>query len=435
MVKLIHMYHKSEVKPPAATGLMTYIVAKSWPKMLQRIGHSVYSGPLIARLVSIKNFAFVPQVPNLARPDVGDQRRDYDNEFLTLVPLIASRCGLRVDSLRSITSTSPLIYTAETCHEFHDVLCGVILGFVASLKKLRGTCQKGRKLRSPPSKSDLQDRIDEVRFYGLSLQVIAYTSIIDDHLSTIAGFLGPPGTFHNPSTTYPIGEDPDSLDQEAERREGAEAGIQQPEGQQGQKQQEEQQQEEEEEEEDMEEDMEEDIEDMEDEELAGVQPNSDSPRSKLLPGPLAYRAWIRLMVAYFDSFRLVIKEFPSRLLPEISIKVVAVPYQGRKMACWRDVVTELSQSQSLPIPLAASEVFNAIDELRAGNKLDKTDYFKTHFGEQAPLSTGQQFSGTLHCEACIASLIYVSKNSGGAIDDTLSHLFTVSCFIFTSVSF
>ena len=86
--------------------------------------------------------------------------------------------------------------------------------------------------------------------------------------------------------------------------------------------------------------------------------------------------------------------------PQISIKVLAVASQGEETKPWRDVIREVCNNHRTAdlAPLNPDEVIEAIIN-RGVVKRSKREL---------------AFSGTLHCEACLASLL-----QSGALDKEL----------------
>jgi hypothetical protein len=77
--------------------------------------------------------------------------------------------------------------------------------------------------------------------------------------------------------------------------------------------------------------------------------------------------------------------------PEVKIKYVAVPYQGREMDGWEDVVTALFSK-----PDRSSNELNAdlvIQRFESDDKIWNA------------LKSSQDYRGTVHCEVCLASLL------------------------------
>jgi hypothetical protein len=77
------------------------------------------------------------------------------------------------------------IYTAQTCHEFHKVLCTVLDAFNDSLAIIANAFKKNE----PISKKDLGTQVFLIRSYGNFLLSIAWGDIIKTHLLMIASVL------------------------------------------------------------------------------------------------------------------------------------------------------------------------------------------------------------------------------------------------------
>jgi hypothetical protein len=117
------------------------------------------------------------------------------------------------------------------------------------------------------------------------------------------------------------------------------------------------------------------------------------------------------MVSHFDACWTALRSAN----PDISIKVVATPHQGMKMAPWKDVVSFICDEEMVLV------VINLLKTLAK----ERPDF--QGFGPTGSLLLGTFTHGTLHCEATVVSLMYLCyKGTLGVIDDELQHQFNVS---------
>jgi hypothetical protein len=110
------------------------------------------------------------------------------------------------------------------------------------------------------------------------------------------------------------------------------------------------------------------------------------------------------MVSHFDACQTALRSTN----PDISIKVVATPHQGMKMAPWKDVVSSICDKEMGPA------VINLLETLAQ----ERPDF--QGFRLTGSLLLGTFAHRTLHCEATVVSLMYLCyKGTLGLIDDKL----------------
>jgi hypothetical protein len=123
-----------------------------------------------------------------------------------------------------------------------------------------------------------------------------------------------------------------------------------------------------------------------------------------------YLRWMRRHVSHIEAIKILCKMGRQVAVeleqPFLSIKVLAVPHQGSRASPWRDVVMEIWKKGPLQTTTAADVI----------DKLCERSPFKDA-KEQLP------FRGTLHCEACLISLLRT-----GQLDDHVS----ASCLLFNT---
>jgi len=162
-----------------------YVVAKSFPKMHHRIDHSKLSFPFFNSLISLGPFIY--KSSSTDRP-IPSPYLNLDISFLHILPQISARANIKIPYLTNLAqsyandSASLPIYNASTCNEYHQVLCTLLRGLrdgLASLKQFQPS--QGHTL--------LEQLIDDVLFYSMILHSMVYGSWMETHLQEIADLL------------------------------------------------------------------------------------------------------------------------------------------------------------------------------------------------------------------------------------------------------
>jgi hypothetical protein len=351
-------------EPSHLPNIMAYFVAMCIDKIYRRMNHPIYSKPFHNALVQAKvsSFAFPQHIEK-------GRQSSNDRQFLDMLPKIVTTTRIAVPNLVKAASlkgsNTAAVYTRETYKDFHKVLRALLSRFCASLKNLA-------QIQISEVDQKLSKFVYRVAFFGSALQSIANGSIIETHLQAIAPLLAIADN-HAKIARQQVGE---------------------------------KEREEEEEEED------------DDVDLATIQPHTTVYNKDWGPQPLplwkSYRNWLRLVVSDFDAV-IHLTNYISRIRPTplaLSIKIDAVPDQGKKMLRWTELLANhFPYSTSAGVETPVKNIIQTIEALQKGPDLDDTaNYFREHFGRNANLSRGN-FSGTLHCEACIASLICISDGT------------------------
>lgn len=107
----------------------------------------------------------------------------------------------------------------------------------------------------------------------------------------------------------------------------------------------------------------------------------------------AYRKWLRLLVNYFRSIK-VLLSYVSKRSALLSLRIIFVPPQTTEMYKWKDL---LVQYKKFPSP---EEVEGVIKDFTHAD---------TYFAPKGALSTGVSY-GTVHCEATLATFYYLSRH-------------------------
>jgi len=399
--------------------------------MHRRIDHSKLSFPFFNSLISLGEVTYKPASANYP---TSNSHRQLERSFLQrILPKIPVRCKITIPHLTSIAlrynkdSVPVPIYTAETCNEFHSVLCALLCGIRDALEGLK-------VYRPSQGMEPLKTLVRDVFFHGMALHAMAYSSWMEIHLQSIADLLVlAHSRLSKSQTAQPVEELDDDI------------------------------------------------------ELQGVQPRTiqgDHPLSIWE----AYRDWLRLMVSYFDAARTISNYINVYRPSSISIQVVAIPFQGQEMLPWTQLVSMFFETREVDAPsnidstsasapasptprsealefadfdpvftdplltddssVSASDdttdsemenltkdaawvtklqdITSAAEFVRAIEILRKSSpYFERKFGPTSPLSMGDRFGGTAHCESIIACFIYASAFARETIHEDLCQEFSV----------
>jgi len=111
--------------------LQEYILAACVTKNFQRITNEKFSKPLIDSLRAIIGS---PIDFKCASP----QKNSSDHQLHSLIPDLASKLNIPNLLIQSAKTEAPL-YTADTCTEFHRLLCNLLETFESHLRQLQST--------------------------------------------------------------------------------------------------------------------------------------------------------------------------------------------------------------------------------------------------------------------------------------------------------
>ena len=155
------------------------------------------------------------------------------------------------------------------------------------------------------------------------------------------------------------------------------------------------------------------------------------------------------MVSYFEAYKIVVDYVQAKQAKTLSLTIVKIPHQGRRMMSWLDLADGPYDTVSGKLPTAMSHVdtpslrFSALDEPIVDLATDDTAWAEQlkaitnaadfrraikyiqnrhtsiakYFDPEAALSTGDGFKGTVHCEAGLASLSYACNTKYGPPDE------------------
>lgn len=374
--------------------LQRYIIARSFPKMARRFFDRHLSQPFLSQLLSITS----PGPVDKCVPKKGNAMlTSHDKAFLRMLrrditSTIVTTHGIQIPHLMAMAMASPGmvttvwdVYNPGTFHEFHNLLCALLGGYMSSLKYLQ-------ELRQRPSKASTEPEViaDEPRFrigvdstlrYSMVLHALAKSSIFKKHLETIRFLL--PYYRINGGDKEEDRVDEDSNDEEedgdGEEEDGNVEG-----------------------------------EDAEDVDLKSLQPMTPVDGTRPISWPTSYTRWLQLQMSYMESIRILGRlrnKFTTTTGDMAVVRVIATPPAGDEMRTWKEVVKEVMAaggSANLTATdsnkITGDDVINVITELTTCN----TRFFRHAFSDGSPLSKGKGFRGTRHTEADLMGLLYAS---------------------------
>jgi hypothetical protein len=278
-----------------------YVLAVCAPKILFRLGNKEYSKPFVGYLNDIKSFTFVDAYPKESTDELlwkhirGLATAVFPGEFKNLLNL-----------RNSIPAGSPRrLYTAETCHEFHSLLCRLLESFEKELTNLTSS-------RDPTTfSSDLE----AAALVGRALWSLIRSGAFESHMHAIrrqlqdtikASFLARESDGSDSSDGSHGGEGHGNEGAEGHGNDGGEDGS---EG--------------------------DDSYDSGDIELRGVQPYTHQ-NDKVIPLWKSVKDWLLLMVAHLDAVEIIHRYVKSDnfTFDDVSIRVIPAPPVSKELLPW-----------------------------------------------------------------------------------------------------
>ena len=175
------LQHNEESLDP----LLSYVIAISYPKMLRRLQHPV-SRRYLNSLKAVTGIRFSNHPRELSEPGNDDSN---DERFLVWLHKLAVRKPRFLDKFPKIVYQAKLavedqpfqLYTKDTCEEFHLLLVKFLESFQSSLTKLSEA--RGSPTNVPTQDSGFsQHRLHVVYLMGLGLQHLSRTTGLQHHL-------------------------------------------------------------------------------------------------------------------------------------------------------------------------------------------------------------------------------------------------------------
>lgn len=357
--------------------LVYYIFGTSYPKMVARLDHQFSRGAL-GCLFKIrgdlrldKTFDSVP----LSQSDVHFRAVIHDlSKYAPILRDLRSLSPLQGDSA---TPPTPVVLTRA---QFHEILCDLLDAFRKTLMDLDGA----KSLRVEKRKAKMHDLIMKAATLGRALRAMVYSNAMERHMAAIAQFL-----------TYPLW---DITPKVARRKGGGESADAESSSSPG-------------------------------EQSGGrdsAPPNTEANPAdndegldeqseyEGIPLPLptgslpthfshVYMDWLRLMVAYVEAPS-VIRSYLEKHDHPIGYTVLSLEHAGFEMTPWKDLLRE----HQYPVNKfeAALKTFLADEPTLLLTKM---------FHDAGAVLKTNRFAGTVHCEASLATLMYLSVAEPGQL--------------------
>jgi hypothetical protein len=310
------------------------------------------------------------------------------------------------------------LYTKDTYREIHHLLCKLLAAYREHLRELT-------EFKKSQGKTVFSERVHAVTSAGLFLHTMAYGPILERHFAHMASILGvimQARPWENTTSS----NDPEERESRTILPE-SKSHLEGPPDQDDP-----------------------DSESYQDSELIAVQPDTKLTETTVITPSQSFHKWSRLMVSYFEAGKIVVEHVKARTSKTLSLTIIKIPHQGQRMMSWSDVADSGSYDAGERLATAMSYVdspplrFSALDESTVDLATDDTAWAKqlnaitnaadfrraikyiqnTHssataelFNPEAPLSTGEGFKGTVHCEAGLASLSYARNTEYSPLDE------------------
>jgi hypothetical protein len=171
--------------------LLRYVVATCYPKMINRLNHRTWSQPYIDSLKRITTVEF--DESRLERDRVSAKEIDNDRQFLLNFFLpISSSLQTKVPKLikqaENAKSNKDLqLYTEDTCEEFHRLLIELLDAFRDSLNNLKKS--RGDSKSSTKGSEEFKENVDFVALIGNALLRLSKGAALKMHMRTISSLL------------------------------------------------------------------------------------------------------------------------------------------------------------------------------------------------------------------------------------------------------
>jgi hypothetical protein len=353
-------------------------------KIARRFNNETLSRPYVDSLKEVKVIPFLSQDGKQAPDDPG-ARVEFGSDRLFLQGLLSfhqkhpTMLGTEIeDLLNKVVFTEEGVielYTNDTRVEFHKVLIVLLDRFKHALDILAPSKKHTLGPLAPPRPIErwlFNDTVKKLHFYGYSILRLARGRAFQMHLENIETLLDHPGR------TTAAGASTDEHDQEHDNTRDEEQG----------------------------------------EDFDGV-----LPPQKLK----SYVAWLRLIVGHFDEVEILsgFVHWKHFSYDSISIQIMLPPHTTPEKLEWRKLFTDphyLPTNNRLMLTfleqgvLAAQKDAELKDADIAALK-KKLDPHPNIIGFLRALGKSSGFPGTLHCEACLASLLLAFTESLSTPDD------------------
>jgi hypothetical protein len=206
--------------------LLYYVIATCYPKMERRLGHKTLSQPYIHSLKLVKDVPFNESL----RGQPSTREIASDRSFLLFVLRGVDRLCTPIphihEQAKLVAANQDFqLYNENTCKEFHSLLLELLDLFHSSLKGLKEEEEKGSvNVTSTPDNDQFKKYVFNVLVAGYALRMIAKGAALRMHLRTIEAKLVDP---RRPDMSLPMpggnaekdeeqGEEQDERDEELE---------------------------------------------------------------------------------------------------------------------------------------------------------------------------------------------------------------------------
>ena len=195
------MLQKPSIGSPASDAdnpslsLRRYVVGTCYAKMKRRLNHPTLSLPHIASLKDVTTFTF--DESKLCQPDKEKKKGEIENDLLFLrrfmLPAIANGRFLPeipnlIVQAKAISNGESLdLYTKDTCEEFHQLFLHLLLHFQKSLDDLAEA--RGNAKVPTPGSLEFKREVECVMLLGYALDKLAKGAALRMHLQTIVHLL------------------------------------------------------------------------------------------------------------------------------------------------------------------------------------------------------------------------------------------------------
>ena len=171
--------------------ILNHVIATCYPKISGRLQNKILSLPYITSLKEVTTFQF--DESKLDQGQVSITEMEHDQQFLLdfMLPAIAvfniSIPNLLKQKDAANDDTSFLLYTKDTCNEFHLLLVELLGHFNSSLLYL--TIARGTSENPTLGSADFKDGVVHVVTCGCALQKLTKGAALKMHLKTISDLL------------------------------------------------------------------------------------------------------------------------------------------------------------------------------------------------------------------------------------------------------
>lgn len=290
--------------------LPLYVTATCYGKMLTRLNYRTWQ-LLFAALTDQQNIEFSEQSHVCTPGELAS-----DNTFLSKLPQLQTHLGASITNLIQVSRTENL-YTAETCMDFHRILCELLSLFHTHLQELAAFQGQQGKAEEVHQKLVLVTQIGNV------LRLMSKGAAIKKHLKLVARYI------------------PDKVVQLTERGEVTADNNYM----------------------------------LEQEELMGLHTGQPSTQARL-PAPKwkICNNWLELIIIYYDAIQIVSRFVTTHSIDDVDIKIITQSPPDQKMLTWRELLRCKSYFPSHPNPsLSSSELIKFLEfKPKSGTGKDNT---------------------------------------------------------------